>query len=198
MASIARELKRPVQLDARLDERVMAALEPGVIPLPMGRRPVSIEPWYRRHFSVTVTPLRAVAAAAALVGIASLSLLRIGASNALQVASAPTPTSTLQPVANVTADSAPVAAVSTQFIIVVPGATSVSLVGEFNDWDASRTPMQKVSDDGTWMASVPLLPGRYEFQYQVDGDKRITDPSRPQAASEFGSPNSVVTVLGKE
>jgi hypothetical protein len=195
LASIARELKRPVHLDARFDERVMSALEPGIIPMPGVRR--TPQPWYRRPFSVTVTPIRMMAAAAALVGVASVSLLRSGASTALQVADNRVPDSVvLQPVANVTPAPAD-RAVAEQFIIVAPGATSVSLVGEFNDWDATRTPMQRVSDDGTWLVTVPLMPGRYEFQYEIDGVRR-TDPSRPQTSSDFGSPNSVVSVQGRE
>lgn len=196
LSSIARELKRPVHLDARFDERVMSALEPGIIPLPrMHRTP---QPWYRRRLSVTITPVRLMATAAALVGFASLSLIRTGATIAPRFAgNTDTTAGTLQPVANVTV--APTnKAVAEQFIIVAPGAQSVSLVGEFNDWDATRTPMQRVSDDGTWLVTVPLMPGRYEFQYEIDGVRRVTDPSRPQSSSEFGSPNSVVSVQGRE
>ncbi len=104
---------------------------------------------------------------------------------------------TLQPVGNVT--KAPsTAAVQQLFIIIAPSATSMSLVGDFNDWDSSRTPMTRVSDDGAWSVTLPLAPGRYEYQFEVDGKLRITDPTRPQASSDFGSANSVVTIESKE
>jgi len=70
----------------------------------------------------------------------------------------------------------------------------VSLVGDFSDWDASRFKMERVSDDGAWSITVPLPPGRYEYQFEVDGKLRITDPTRPQTSSDFGSANSVLTV----
>ncbi|ODT03280.1 MAG: hypothetical protein ABS52_10305 [Gemmatimonadetes bacterium SCN 70-22] len=96
------------------------------------------------------------------------------------------------PVADVAVDeNAPVAQ---QFILVAPSAASVSVVGDFNDWDASRFKMERVSPDGAWSVTVPLTPGRYEYQFEVDGKLRITDPTRPQTSSEFGSANSVITV----
>lgn len=197
LASVARELKRPVHVDAGFDDRVMAALEPGVIPLPTARRVAAPLPWYRRSLSVTITPLRGVAAAAALAGIVAMSLFRSGTSPVTQVATAPDTSLALRPVANTTFD--PENQVQQQqFLILVPNAQSVSLVGDFNDWDAARTQMKRVSDDGVWSVTVPLRPGRYEFQYEIDGARRMTDPSRPQTSSEFGSPNSVVTIEGKE
>ena len=192
LATIARELKRPVHLDTRFDDRVMSALEPGVIPLPVMRR--IAQPWYRRTLSFTVTPLRAAAAAAAFAGIVALGVTRTGSIADTQVARVPDSLQ-LQSVANTTPATADGMRYQ-QFIIVVPGAREVSLVGDFNDWDGGRTPMERVADDGTWSVTVPLRPGRYEFQYEVDGDRRLSDPSRPQTSSDFGSPNSVVTVEG--
>ena len=192
LATIARELKRPVHLDARFDDRVMAALEPGIIPLPVSHR--AAQPWYRRSLSFTVTPLRAMAAAAALTGIVALGATRLRSAPASQVARVPD-SLTLRPVAN-TGPAVTDGMRYQQFIIVVPDAREVALVGDFNDWDGSLTPMERVADDGTWSVTVPLRPGRYEFQYEVDGARRLSDPSRPQTSSDFGSPNSVVTVEG--
>lgn len=197
LATIARELKRPVHLDARFDERVMASLEPGVIPLPSARRMPVLQPWYRRTLSVTVTPLRALATAAALTGIVAFSLVRARSTPDTQVARLPDHSLIMTPVANTT--PAPGSDVEQkQFIIMVPGAKTVSLVGDFNDWDATKTPMERVSDDGAWSVTLPLHAGRYEFQYEIDGVRRMTDPSRLQTSSDFGSPNSIVTIEGKE
>lgn len=192
LATIARELRRPVHLDVRFDDRVMTALEPGILPLPVTHR--AAQPWYRRSRSFTVTPLRAMAAAAALAGIVALGATRLRPTTASQVARIPD-SLTLQPVAN-TAAAVSDGVRYQQFIIVVPDAREVSVVGDFNDWDGTLTPMERVADDGTWSVTVPLRPGRYEFQYEVDGGRRLSDPSRPQTSSDFGSPNSVVTVEG--
>lgn len=191
---IARELRQPVAFDATFDARVMAALKPSVIPISVHR---TRRPWYRQTFAFSVSQLGGMAAAAALVGVVAMGAIKLRAPQASPVASLASTDLTLQPVANVT--KAPSnAAVQQLFIIIAPSATSMSLVGDFNDWDSSRTPMTRVSDDGAWSVTLPLTPGRYEYQFEVDGKLRITDPTRPQASSDFGSANSVVTIESKE
>lgn len=190
IAEIARELKHPVALDARFDERVMAALEPTVIPITVHRS--AARPWYRRTFSFSVSQVAGLAAAAALVGVVAMNVMKPGAPAGSTVAASPEGAMALQPVANVTVDEN--APVQQQFILIAPTASSVSLVGDFSDWDASRLKMERVSADGAWSITVPLVPGRYEYQFEVDGKQRVTDPTRPATSSEFGSANSVVTV----
>lgn len=194
IAEIARELKRPVHLDARFDERVMAALDPAVIPMPARRvaAAVTARPWYRRTVSFSVTQVAGLAAAAALVGVVAMGALSSGDGVESSLAAArPDSGIVLQPVANTAPDAD--APVMQQFLFIAPSAGSVSLVGDFSDWDAARIPMQRASEDGAWTVTIPLKPGRYEYQFDVDG-KRLTDPTRPQTSSDFGSANSVVTV----
>ena len=72
----------------------------------------------------------------------------------------------------------------------------MALVGDFNDWDPTRTPMQ-TARDGMWAAIVPLAPGRYRYAFLVNGSEWRADPSAPTATDdEFGTPSSVVTVGG--
>ncbi len=189
IAEIARELRAPVSIDARFDERVMAALEPAVIPITVHR---SARPWYRRTFNFSVSQVAGLAAAAALVGVVTMKAAKPGAEEAATVAVQQDSAPALQPVADFTRD--PSALELQQFLLIAPNATSVSLVGDFSDWDASRFKMERVSDDGAWSITVPLPPGRYEYQFEVDGKLRITDPTRPQTSSDFGSANSVITV----
>lgn len=190
IAEIARELKRPVALDARFDARVMAALEPAVIPITVHRS--TARPWYRRTFSFSVSQVAGLAAAAALVGVIAMNVMKTGTPQDAAMAVRADSELTVRPVAEVLADEN--AAVQQQFILVAPSASSVSLVGDFSDWDASRFKMERVSPDGAWSITLPLVPGRYEYQFEVDGKLRVTDPTRPQSSSEFGSANSVVTV----
>src|SRR4029453_2280576 len=83
---IARELKRPVHIDARFDARVMSALEPTVIPIaPRHAR----APWYLPPLSFSVSPLGAMAAAAALLGVLSLGALKYRAATERRIAAAP-------------------------------------------------------------------------------------------------------------
>lgn len=191
IAEIARELKRPVALDARFDARVMAALEPAVIPITVHR--AAARPWYRRTFSFSVSQVAGLAAAAALVGVVAMNVMKAGTTTpGAALAVRADSELTLQPVADIVTDEN--ALVQQQFILVAPSASSVALVGDFSDWDASRFKMERVSADGAWSITLPLPPGRYEYQFEVDGKLRVTDPTRPQSSSEFGSANSVVTV----
>jgi len=82
-----------------------------------------------------------------------------------------------------------------QFVLVAPQASSVSLVGDFNDWDPARSPMQTAQ--GIWATTVPLAPGRYRYAFLVNGVEWRADPGAPRARDdEFGTPNSVITVGG--
>ncbi|HEV8264372.1 MAG TPA: isoamylase early set domain-containing protein [Gemmatimonadales bacterium] len=85
-----------------------------------------------------------------------------------------------------------------QFVLVAPQAATVSLVGDFNDWDAARTPMRPLRADGpVWSAVVPLAPGRYHYAFLVNGSRWLADPAAPAASDDgFGAPSSVVTVTG--
>jgi len=55
-------------------------------------------------------------------------------------------------------------------------ADRVSVVGEFNDWDSTATPMHHRSCDADWTATVILKAGqRYRFRYLLDGKKWFND-----------------------
>jgi predicted carbohydrate-binding protein with CBM48 len=82
-----------------------------------------------------------------------------------------------------------------QFVLVAPQAASVSLVGDFNDWDPARSPMQTAQ--GVWATTVPLAPGRYRYAFLVNGVEWRADPGAPRARDdEFDAPSSVITVGG--
>ena len=179
---IARELKQPVRIDPRFDERVMAALEPAVVPIST-----------RRTWSLGAS-LGGLAAAAAIGAIVAIGVMNSRDAGSSEVAVSEG--TQLVPVANTVADSASMLQ-ETQFILVDNSAKSMSVVGQFNDWDQTATPMTFDSTHGAWSVTIPLLPGRHEFQYVIDGTRRVNDPTLPQVSSDFGSPNSVITVLPK-
>ncbi len=66
-----------------------------------------------------------------------------------------------------------------QVTFVVPSATwadRVYLVGEFNDWDTSATPMFQTRGDANWQITVGLKAGqRYRFRYLLDGTEWLND-----------------------
>ena len=189
---IAAELKRPVRLDPRFDERVMEALHaPDVIPLHPTRE--QRRPWLVRPWTVRVSPIGAFAAAAALVGVVAFSAWQFRPVDQVQIASEQMG-GTLTPVAN-TGEEQPL--VVHQFTYYQKGLQSISLVGGFNDWDSDSTTLREVSP-GVWTVSLLLRPGVYEYQFILNGKQRVTDPTMPQVKNDFGSPNSVVTVSPKE
>lgn len=56
-----------------------------------------------------------------------------------------------------------------------PGANVVYLVGDFNNWSETSTPLKK-SKDGMWTAVLSLACGReYYFRYLIDGQRWEND-----------------------
>lgn len=73
-------------------------------------------------------------------------------------------------------------------------AESLTLVGDFNDWDASAAPMKR-RKDGTWARTLRLAPGTYRYRCVADGATWYNDPAADYyEASGFGEDNSVVVV----
>jgi 1,4-alpha-glucan branching enzyme len=44
---------------------------------------------------------------------------------------------------------------ATEFAVWAPNAASVSVIGDFNGWDATRHPMRPIGDSGIWQSRVP-------------------------------------------
>lgn len=78
-----------------------------------------------------------------------------------------------------------------EFTYYDPAAFSVSLAGNFNNWDVNATPMVK-DEEGTWRVVVQLEPGDYEYKYVVNGGDWKVDPDNPNVVGDYG--NSGVTV----
>ena len=72
-------------------------------------------------------------------------------------------------------------------------ADSVCLVGDFNDWDESATPMTPLKD-GRFKVMLELEPeGEYEFRYLVNGEEWHNDWEADRyAPNPHGSENCVV------
>ena len=73
-------------------------------------------------------------------------------------------------------------------------AERVNLVGEFNDWDTTATPMTRNRSDANWKATVELEAGRrYAFRYLVDGKEWLNDwHADDHVDNPYGSYDSVV------
>jgi hypothetical protein len=178
---IASELKRPVRFSENFDARVMSAIRTSHLTVVRGER-AHAAPGGRR---VLVPAFVGLAAAAAL----TIMVVRAGNQPSVpEMAEAPTP---FTQVANLGEEK--MLLQDEQISFFLPNAKSVEVMGAFNDWDASRSPMVR-QKDGTWTITLRVLPGSYEYQFLVDGKTRMTDPAAPATDSEFGEANSVLTV----
>lgn len=174
---IAREARRPVVTDPAARERIMAIVRAD--PLPSRRSSV----WgalFQPRFSFS--PAASALLAAGLVGIGVLAgafaMNRDGQQvGQPQIAAAP---------------RLPVSDTVVKFVFVAPQAEKVSLVGDFNGWDASTTPMVRSANSGLWTVTLPLSEGRHLYAFVVDGDSWSADPNAPFAPDDgFGHANSV-------
>jgi 1,4-alpha-glucan branching enzyme len=80
-----------------------------------------------------------------------------------------------------------------QFVLHAPGARSVTLVGDFNDWDRSAVSLTETGD-GLWSVVVPLPPGTVRYAFLVDGHQWRADPAAARAPGDFGRPSSLVFI----
>ncbi|MDE2489862.1 MAG: glycogen-binding domain-containing protein [Elusimicrobia bacterium] len=78
-----------------------------------------------------------------------------------------------------------------EFRLRAPRAKSVELVGDFNAWKPGLLKMTR--SGANWSLVVPLLPGRHEYLFLVDGTPRV-DPRAPTADGPMGRRVSVRTV----
>ncbi len=74
---------------------------------------------------------------------------------------------------------------------------AVHLLGDFNDWDPSATPM-KYLKKGVFQAVIELEPGRdYQFRYLINGDTWCNDwAADDYVVGDYGTDNSVVRTPG--
>ena len=74
-------------------------------------------------------------------------------------------------------------------------ASTVHLVGDFNDWNKSITPMKRLKN-GSFTATLFLRQdAEYEFRFLLDGLTWENDPQADKyVQNAYGSENSVVVV----
>jgi hypothetical protein len=84
---------------------------------------------------------------------------------------------------------------SQQFVFRSPTAHRVSVVGDFNEWNPTRTPMQRAAGDALWSVTVPIMPGRHVYAYMIDDSLLVLDPRAPQTRDpDLGVDGSVIMV----
>lgn len=149
-----------------------------------GKRAVADSPWARafewlvRPRSVRVSPAAAGLALAAATAIVMFVLPSRPSADRTQV-----PPVVESP------------GVVTRFVLIAPEAASVSLTGDFVDWDPEGIPLAEERASGVWTLDVPLEPGIYEYLFVIDGEEWRPDPMATGRVDDgFGRENSVVIV----
>jgi 1,4-alpha-glucan branching enzyme len=84
---------------------------------------------------------------------------------------------------------------STEFSLQASDVNEVYLAGDFNNWqpDAKEYRMRKFKGD-IWRKMVQLKPGRYEYQFVVDGQWWCDPKNENRVTNEFCTQNCVIEV----
>lgn len=181
---VSHVLRTPERFDDDFEEALVHALR--------NDRPVERYPsprlrgaaWWRTPMTVRVSPMVTVAMAASLVAAVSLA--------AVQLRSTAGPT---RPLASESvAQQVLHDTVSVVRFVFVGDAETVSLVGDFNAWGGKPVALAANGRNDVWTVSLPLVPGRHEYAFIVDGHRWVADPFAPVSSDEFNTPSSIITV----
>ncbi len=77
------------------------------------------------------------------------------------------------------------------FRVWAPNAKSVSLIGDFNDWDRDKHPMARLSDPSVWELFLPGVEEYFTYKYSIESSHySITDKADPYGAHMELRPNT--------
>jgi 1,4-alpha-glucan branching enzyme len=79
------------------------------------------------------------------------------------------------------------------FICAAPQAKAVSLVGDFNQWNAAAHPMKQMPDK-SWLLSVELKHGHHRYAFLVDGHLTLDPHAQGITRNDQGERVSLVPV----
>lgn len=102
------------------------------------------------------------------------------------------PAACAMPSSDVTARSALSAPVRFEFHH--PTARRIFVVGSFNDWNPSATPLANLGD-GRWLRLLWLPPGQHEYLFVADGVWCFDPGAADYAPNVYATMNAVVEVL---
>ena len=146
------------------------------------RRNTAARSWWSSPLTIRLSPLAALPIAASIVALVGLAL-RAPRSEPRAV----TPTQTVAE--RVVHDT-----VSVVRFVFVGDAKTVSLVGDFNAWGARPVELTRTGAERAWAVTVPLVNGRHEYAFIVDGKHWVADPFAPPSLDEFDTNSSIITV----
>jgi hypothetical protein len=74
-------------------------------------------------------------------------------------------------------------------------ADSVSVAGDFSQWEPVALSPREVNGETVWTGLVPVSRGEHEYQFLINGERWVTDPLAPVKRSDgFGAKNAVLNI----
>ena len=77
------------------------------------------------------------------------------------------------------------------FSVWAPNAKAVSVIGDFNNWDARRSPMRRLGESGIWELFLPAAAEGDKYKFHViQCDGRVVDKTDPYGVYAEVRPNN--------
>ncbi len=77
------------------------------------------------------------------------------------------------------------------FSVWAPNAKAVSVIGDFNNWDARRSPMRRLGESGIWELFLPAAEEGDKYKFHVTQcDGRVVDKTDPYGVYAEVRPNN--------
>ncbi|NGP76089.1 hypothetical protein G3570_05570 [Balneolaceae bacterium YR4-1] len=81
----------------------------------------------------------------------------------------------------------------TRFVYIDKDAESVSIAGDFSDWNPIELTKQNLNGQQVWTGLIPMDRGEHRYMFIKNGEKWVTDPLAPvQQDDGFGNKNAVI------
>lgn len=178
----AKEVSAPPWLVSRVMAEIQALPEPGLTK--------RLGSWLLRPRPIRVSPLTGALALAALATVLLLGRQSLD----LPPSGAHAPGGPENVIAAGSGSEEAEAVIYVQFILDAPGASSVAVAGDFNDWEGSHS-LRDLDGDGVWTGRVPVRPGVHAYMFLVDDSTWMTDPRAERYAEDgFGNRNAILAV----
>jgi 1,4-alpha-glucan branching enzyme len=79
------------------------------------------------------------------------------------------------------------------FVCQAPHAQSVSVIGDFNEWDPAAHPMKQMPDRA-WLLSVEFKHGHHRYAFLVDGVLTLDPRGQGVTRNDAGDRVSLMSV----
>ncbi|MEP6619517.1 MAG: hypothetical protein ABJE47_09385 [bacterium] len=167
---VVEELQRPVRLDESFERRVMVRVRRLYAEKRRHRG------WWGAAAAIAHRPGWAAALAAGIVAIVTTGIMTVRPRADRSVAVAGRPE-------------------LKQFVLVMPAARSVAVVGDFNNWGLGDSALVATNHQGVWSVTAPVPAGVHRYAFVVDGKQWMADPTAPRSSGDdFGMPSSALVV----